>query len=261
MEETPAHQDFSFRLHGNGVSPETFRAREVGKLITQLEHAFQYYLEAKDGATSKDFSLSLVSVKDASLGLGFISHKTKSFLAAFLAITGSINSGDYSIIPTRTIREFQEIQKLVRAKNCVADFLYQDEPFASIRPDTDISPSSTRIIGETVLYGEIKRVGGKSPTARVELDNGSIITCNVISQALAKQLGAKLYSNVALKGMASWSTYDNELLDFTIESLIHYAPPATNKEAFAGLSALLGHHWDAVDNIEAALLNNDTPLE
>ena len=261
MEQSTVSQEFTFRLHGNGVSPETFRARELGKLITQLEHAFQYYLEVKEGKESKEFFLSLVDVKNQSLGLDFSSHKTARFMAAFLTITASINSGDYSEIPTKTVQQFQEIQKVVRAKNCTADFLYKGQRYASIAPDTKIAVADTgRIRGETVLYGEIKRVGGKDPSATVELDTGSIITCNV-SRTLAKQLGSRLYGQVALKGYASWAAIDHELLDFTIESVVHYAPAKTNREAFAVLSQTLGSYWDSIEDVDSFLLNNQPPQE
>lgn len=256
MKDTTDFQPFTFRLHSNGVSPESFKAREIGKLIIQLEHAFQYYLEAKEGASGKDFSLSLVSVVDASCGLGFIAHQVASFMAAFLAITTSIDSGDYSALPAKTIQQFQEIQKLVRAKNCVGDLMYQGKSFASIKSDTKIAvPDTGWIRGETVIYGEIKRVGGKDPTVTIELDTGSIITCNV-SRAVARQLGAKLYAQVALKGYASWSAADYTLLDFSIESVTPYAPAKTNKEAFAALGKVLGRYWDAIDDVDSFLLNN-----
>lgn len=259
MTQATILQDFSFRLHGNNVSPETFKAREIGSIIIQLEQAFKYYLEAKEGAQSKDFYLSLVAIEDKSCGLGFISHeKIASFKAAFVAITLSISTGDYSDIPTKTIQAFQEIQKTVKSNKCIGDFDYQGETFASIKPDTKIAiPETGWIRGETIIYGEVTRIGGKDPTATIALDTGGGITCNV-SRALAKQLGARLYSTVALKGFASWSATDYTLLDFTIEKVMPYAPAATNKQAFATLSKTLAPYWDSIEDIDEFLLNDAT---
>jgi len=247
------NEEFLFRLHGKNISPESFKANEVAKLITLLENAFQVYFQTVGNKEDKDFYLSLTDVKNESLGLKFSPQRIKAFFSAFVIITTSIESQVYTEIPTKTIEDFQEIQKIVRAKNCTADFIYQGQNLASIDSNTLIEVPKTGVIrGETVLYGEVKRVGGKNPSAFVELDSGQTITCN-ISKSVAKRLGAKLYSQVALIGVATWRITDYQILDFQIEDFNDYHK-STNKEAFNRLSKSLGSYWDAIEDIDSFLL-------
>ena len=247
--------EFSFRLYGHNISPETFKASEVAKLITLLENAFQVYFNTTTDNSSKDFYLSLVDVKNESLGLKFSPQKIKSFFTAFALFTSSIETQDFTNLPTKSIQDFQEIQKIVRAKNCTAEFVYQGETLASIDSNTKIAVPKTGVLrGETTLYGEVKRVGGKNPSAAIELDSGETITCN-LTKALAKRLGAKLYSNVALKGIATWRITDYQILDFSIEEF-NDIRKGSNQEAMTRLSQSLGSYWDGIDDIDNFLLKS-----
>lgn len=248
--------DFVFRLYGDHIKPEEFKAREVGKLITQLESAFRYFLLTTEGKQADDFYLSLTQVSDQSLGLRFLPKGWVSFFTAFVTITASINAEDFSSIPTRTIEQFQEIQKLIRAKHCAAEFIYRGETYAAFDGFSKIAiPDTNWIRGETILYGEIKKVGGKHPMATIELDTGQVISCHV-NRVLAKQLGTRLYGPVAVRGMASWSAADYHLLDFQIEAVMDYAP-RSNAAAFADLSREIGPIWDGIDDIDSYLMNDE----
>jgi len=253
MQGIDENNEFMFRLYGDGITPESFKASEVAKLITLLENAFQVYLQTTGEESDKDFYLSLVDVKNESLGLEFLPQKVKSFLTAFTLITSSINTQNFTEIPTKTIEDFQEIQKIIKAKNCAAEFIYKGESRASIDSNTLIEIPKTGVIrGETVLYGEVKRIGGQNPTASIKLDSGETITCS-ISKNVAKKLGAKIYSHVSLRGLATWSVTDYNLLGFIIEDFNDFQQ-ISNEDAFNRLRNSIGTYWDSIEDIDSFLL-------
>jgi hypothetical protein len=244
-------EDFSFRLHGTGITPDSFNANEVGKLLLNLNALFSTYAEYTSRETI-DTGISLVGVQNSSLLLAFRARATVQFTAAFLAITTALSQQDYTRIPTGCIEQLKSIQSLVRSKGCDAQFLKNREEYASINASTTIAVPQTGLLrGETVLYGSVRFVGGKTPRTRIELDTGEVISC-FISRQLATGLGKRLYKKVILKGMAAWSSLDYTLLDFKIESFQDYnpLPPAT---LFAQLSESIGQYWNGIDDPDSYL--------
>lgn len=250
--ENPDVAEFLFRLHGGGVDPYSFSSKEVAEVIIHLESAFKTLLAAENGKQSEQFFISLVGVVDASNGLKLVPNIPSLFTTAFLIITSALASQDYSALPTKSIEDLQQVRKVIRAKGCEGDFVYQNKVVATIKPSTKIDIAATGIIqGETILYGEVTRIGGREPRARIELDTGQIIFCNV-KQAVARLLGAKLYTKVALKGYATWTVSDYKLTDFRIESFTDFIP-VPPVEAFDRLRNILGPYWDKIEDVDSFL--------
>jgi len=255
LEPQRKNEDFSFRLYGTGITPDSFDANEVGKLLLSLSALFNTYTEYTS-RENIDTGISLVGVKDSSLLLAFRAKATTQFAAAFLAITTALSQQDYTRIPTGCIEQLKSIQSLVKSKDCNAQFLKDSEEYASISPSTTIAIPQTGVLrGETVLYGSVRFVGGKKPRTRIELDTGEIINC-FISKDLATGLGKMLYKKVLLKGMAAWSSLDYQLLDFRIESFQDYNPlPPTT--LFTQLSERIGQYWNDIDDPDSYLRDSN----
>ncbi|NVO86552.1 hypothetical protein [Hymenobacter terrestris] len=244
--------EFLFRLHGGGASPTSFSAKEVAEIIMHLESAFKTLLEAEEGEKAEQFYISLVDVVDQSNGLRLVPNIPALFTSVFIAITTALAIQDYSGLPVKTIEDLQQVRKVIRTRGCEGDFMVDNQVVASIKPNTKIEVAASGIVrGETILYGEVTRIGGREPRARISLDTGQIIICNV-KQAVARSLGAKLYSKVALKGYATWTVSNYELTDFQIESFTDYNP-VPPVEAFDRLRDLLGTYWDEIEDVDSFL--------
>jgi hypothetical protein len=258
VEDITQQTDFFFRLwnpfakvEGEKITPESFNSKEVGELLIHLEAAFKAYFDTDPERKAHEPFLSLVEVRNQSLGLHFKPSNSAFFQLAFLAITTAVNSGDFTDIPRKSIEHLQSVQKIVKAKNAEGQFYLGDKRFALLRAETPIvAPEEKKnapIRGETVLYGQVTKTGGIHPAVQVVFDSGETLTCTV-SRSLAKQLGKNLYSKVALKGVAAWSAADYELLEFRIESFEVFQVAKAN-QAFAKLRDTLGKYWDSTDNI------------
>ena len=110
------------------------------------------------------------------------------------------------------------------------------------------------ITGETIIYGEIQRVGGTEPKIVLRLTSGDLFSLDV-SRDVAKNLSPRLYSQVGLRGTATWSYSDNKLLQFEVESLTEYEESSI-ADSFNQLRGVIGKYWDEIEDIEDALLVN-----
>lgn len=249
-----------FKLHGNGVSPKTFRSKEVALLLVSLEDAIKAYIienisEDEDFEES-DLFISPVSIRNESMTLGYIPNVKKYIIPAFSAIAFAINSNDLTSLPQRSIENLKEIQKITRQKNCQADFKLNGTTIAQIDAETQISiPDSYKIKGDTILYGKVIRVGGANPVVRIKLDNNITLSLG-ISQNDAIRLAHKLYKEVGFRGTASWAKDSYRLIDFNVKSIIDEYEPTGIKESFEELSLIAGKYWDDIENIEEYLLRD-----
>lgn len=88
---------------------------------------------------------------------------------------------------------------------------------ATITKDTEL-PELNYIIGETTLFGKIINVGGRKPKAKIELFDGSLISCDA-PENIVIELGKNLYKEVALKGNAKWDSSTLKVESFSITEI------------------------------------------
>ena len=110
---------------------------------------------------------------------------------------------------------------------------------------------SPLVTGTTTLYGKLLRIGGdNSPTAEVRFLDDEKIACKVCSVDLARELAARLYEIIGVRGTASWATSDMSLQDFRIEHLTGYRQTSLT-EAFESLRELAEEHYQKIGDIDA----------
>ena len=250
-----------FKLHGNGVSPKTFKSKEVGLLLVSLEDAIKAYIienntDGSEQLEESDLFISPIFIKDESLTVGYVPNIKKYIVPAFAAIASAITSNDLTSLPQKSIENLKNIQKITYQKNCQADFKLNGETIAKIDSETQISiPDSRKIKGDTILYGKIIRVGGADPVVRVKLD-GNITLSFDVSESDAIRLAHKLYKEVGFRGTASWAKDSYRLLDFKVKSIIDEYEPIGIKKSFEELSLIASKYWDDIENIEEFLLHD-----
>src|SRR5690606_38320829 len=103
-------------------------------------------------------------------------------------------------------------------------------------------------------------------TAKMILLNGARLDCNVTERddlAVARQLGRRLYTEIGVKGEASWDLRDMSVVFFRIDELLDYqATPLP--EALDNLYEIAGQHFEAIDALDtfiADLRGNDGVTE
>ena len=245
-------EELVFRLHGEGINPETLRSRDLGDLLIKFEDSIRTLIrEQNEDIGDDEIFLSVVDIESDSVGIKY-KPNLKEVVAAFVLIASSFNSNNFDILPTKTIIDLKEIQSRTRKYNCSAEFKVNGEVLGELRPDTEISISENlKVRGETSIYGKLVRVGGVEPKARLELLDGYAFSVD-ISESLAQEIAKDLYKTINLNGNAVWNTKDSQIIQFRAESRGQYTE-TSNRQSFSELSDLLGEYWNPIDNIDEVL--------
>ncbi|MCW3128199.1 MAG: hypothetical protein JWO03_3857 [Bacteroidetes bacterium] len=245
-----------FKLEGDGIAPDSFKAREVGEIIISLESSLKAYILAQGQEVDENqLFISLVNVQEGSNRLFLKPNISDLFVAAFIACSAAIAANDYSTLPEKSIKGLQQIQKIIKAKNCDGCLIRNGQTLAEIKPDTEISiPTSHILKGDTIVYGRIIRVGGAEPHVRVKLDNAPLPLTLDVSEDIAVRLAHKLYRVVGFKGTAEWLKVGYSIVSFKVYDVIDKYDPTSNKEAFAEIREIIGDEWDKIEDIKETLL-------
>ncbi len=256
MKLTPSNiEPLHLRFVGNEMKPEKVSSKELAELISAYETSIVSTLfKTNHNEINEDVFISLVEIKERSLGLGF---KPKILALALTAqtITNSLSSGDYSQLPIKAIESLQSIHNFCKKNRCVAEFTNgsSEFPTAVISPESVIEiPREFYIEGETVIYGKLERVGGVEPKIRIRNDNGNLVFIDV-QESDAKFLANSLYEDVAVKGVATWRRETFQLESFKFESIIPFQQEPISS-TISELKILIGSHWDMISDHEAYIL-------
>ena len=108
-------------------------------------------------------------------------------------------------------------------------------------------PEPHFIRGETVIYGRVERVGGVDPKVRVRLSEHEVVSCR-LDEGLAIELGAHLYSEVGLRGQATWDAKDQSLAYFRVDEILPFENAGAATAAYALKEAAQGA-YDVVKDV------------
>jgi hypothetical protein len=170
---------------------------------------------------------------------------------AFIATSEAVASANFASLAPQTLKALETISSFTRKHNAVAEFkaVGSSQVFVEINPETTI-PKSICISGFTELIAKVLRVGGKSPRAMLELNDGSIIYCDIPVE-IAIELGHRLYDPVVFSGEATWNANSLEIEEFKV--LGFKEMPSKNPiDTFASLRELIGNQLSNQDAIELA---------
>jgi hypothetical protein len=243
---------FQIRFTGGDVHPVTVPAHELADLLLGAEQAIS-------SLASKEFPeldastlvIGLSSIKDASLGLEFTTNRPDVVGPAFQRLANGIHSKTWEDFPSRSLAGLEIIANFTSRRKCAAQFwngVGSTEPLAVLDENfCESIPRRSRVRGETLVYGRVERVGGVEPKARLRLLNGDSLSCR-LSEGLARQLGGKLYEEVALRGTATWDASDYSLIYFYADELTNYEPIGLT-EAFQELKAVAGRYYSDIEDV------------
>ena len=137
-----------------------------------------------------------------------------------------------------------------------AEFFLDNQRLTEINPNTIIEiPKTAYIKGETTIYGEVIRVGGKEAKVAFKIDNDKTISLDV-PRDLAKKVAQSLYSVIGLIGTAKWSRFTHDIEEFKPNDIVPYKGGSI-VTSFSLLKNEIGEYWDKIDNISEALLIDD----
>jgi len=165
---------------------------------------------------------------------------------------GAISENDYSKIPISSSEHLRDFHKYNRKLKSNPEFFIAGNHITTMYYDSVVEVPEHKITKyETIEFGELVRVGGVDPTARVKFLTGETISCS-IAKKKAKEIGTCLYENLSFEGICTRNNTTNKIIDFKIKDFtLHKKAKLT--DTFKRLREAGGAVWDDIDNLQDIL--------
>lgn len=228
-------------------------ARELAELLIATEDTISSIaLKRNPGLNPDEIVVGLVQVENQSLGLSFASSSPDVVGSAFKEIADSITRRSFAGLPAKSVRGLRVLAEFNNTHNCRAQFWNGETTARQPLAEMDVGfelflPEDHFIRGETVIYGKVERVGGVDPKVRVRLSEHEVVSCR-LDEALAMELGAHLYTEVGLRGQATWDATDHSLAYFRVDEILPFENRGAAEAALALKDAAQGA-YDAVKDV------------
>jgi hypothetical protein len=245
---------FEVLFDGKGIYPELIplgTLTQTLSAIRRLASGSAITDEDEEEGSSEDASIRLLDVKRGSAVFRFVGPSAVSDLAHLrgvgkvLEVPEELGDNDY------VLRPIELLSTIARRLGCsvvVREADAQKAVLAKIEP-TSYEQIAGRLFltGETAISGHVERVGGATSrrcALRVAFQS-RLLFCRVATEEVARQLGGKLYQDVAVAGTARWLRNSWKVVHFTINS-VSQPEAGSLPEAFKALRKAGGHSWDDV---------------
>ncbi|MFZ1754431.1 MAG: hypothetical protein WBO46_12785 [Caldilineaceae bacterium] len=243
------------RLTGNNIQPGHLRGHDLAALLVALEDTIAVCVVSQEPDLRKEaVRVGLADVQQGSFALQFEMNLIEYTLAAFQLVADAVARNVFDGLPRLALAPLRDLKKVLDRGDYSAEFRLMDHavPLAILTTETDI-PILASLKGETVIYGEVMRVGGVEPRIMLRTVQGKNIYCTT-STSIAQAVASRLYSTVALRGQATWNGESLEIEDFWVTELMEYEPIRAT-DAFAELAALVDDSFYDFDNPDHFLRN------
>jgi len=242
------------KLRFTGVAdlkPQVLRAKELAEIIVNFEAAIVATVVDQDPSIKREqIAVPLVAVQDESVGLVFAPNLPELTYRAAFRIVDAFATQQFHQLPQQALTPLRSLVRFVRSRGCVAELSIaraQRSATIEITPATRIE-TSIPIEGETVLFGEVVRVGGIEPKVELKPVNGKALFCATTAE-IAVQLAGRLYQQVSVLGCAVWDYETWEIKEFQIKQVLPYVQKPIS-QAFRLLRESAAGAYDAVDDVE-----------
>lgn len=240
------------RFEGNGISPDKVKPSEISELINEFQNVLLSTIKQEHreiDITSLLFSLD--SIRKESLGINFkalqetiLPDIRQAVVGAYLLITTSINTKDFSNLNSNSISSLKKIAAFSKKYSCNGHFNRNGETLSTITPTTEIRESQIPLLkGTTTIYGEVIDVGAN---IHLKLNDGSKLYIDV-DKKVSKQLGTRLWDYVGLRGIAKWDPVTFKIIEFKYTEILEFSPGSVS-QTFSDLRELTSGAWDKFDS-------------
>lgn len=238
---------FRLKIDGVDLEPHTIPLDELGRLLALYGRS----VRVGSKASPDDVAVSLVGVTS---GSGLFSFAISEALTSVVeehakAIAGS----DFVRLSPQEHDLLAQVSDRIAKRGWTLSWVEESGvqiPEGAIVSSERPVPKREQIAdlsGETVLYGQLRRIGGRQPRADLVLDDGTRVSCPIKMQSpqQVRELAARLYTEVGLRGEAQWDSGSSELIAFSITEMLQYRPGNVSAafRSLAGLSPL----WGTID--------------
>lgn len=245
-------QVFEINIAGEGISPESIRASDLADILKSIEESISSVaIQMNPDLDLDDFIVGLVQIQRGSARLAFSSSQPSIAKNSFEDISTAVSEKKIYRLPSTAVEGINKIVDFSKRRGCVIELRpdIQKEPTAFIQPDTDFGIKEKQTISsDSVIFGNLERIGGVRPMARIRISEHEVISCSV-SYDLAKSLASRLYENIGLTGRATWNTQNWSMTTFEIHNITQYEGGSI-KDAFRELANAAGDAWSDIDDVK-----------
>lgn len=242
-------------IKGRNARPDTIGMGELGDLLKLWESTIKAAVSVEDRTSGSDDGrplVSLVEVKEgdsSDMGIAMLD----CVVPAFSAISEAVATHSYSKIPSDCQEGLHRISKW--ASRRLLEIQIEEDTTHNIRhgvisrKSPVLSPSSPNfsVDGPTTAWGYLLQAGGKKPRFALEFPDGRKIVITA-DEAMTKEVSARLYENVGIEGIATWSVSDWKMTAFRAIRLLDYRPQEANLvDTFKELADAAKGRWEDVD--------------
>ena len=240
---------------GDDISPSTLSAHDLAAIISSVETAVVATItpdyEPED--QGEDVKLGLVGIHDGSVELTFAAPLLwqKIIEDSFKRVVQFVHDPAGHHLPERAVSALEDLQRRTKRLGSEATFRWkgkQEDTAATLTATTDLTasvPHTRRLSGDTTLYAKVERVGGKKPKVALQPLKGETLYCSV-NEDVAKELAKRLYTEVAVRGVATWDD-DGNVVDFKVTGLLKWKP-TSNYKAIIGLRNRFGDEYNNIED-------------
>lgn len=235
------------RLLGPDVSPETVDVDELLGLISKYKAAVLETAKTMNQALTSDESrMALVRVAKGSDRLRLAVDRTLA--RPVREVSMAVRSNDWSRCGPDACKSISDVSRQLRPRHWELELPSGGRGAKPVlRGDTAITAPPTYVAsGETVLYGTVDDAGReKHPRLRLILADGTPVDVTGPRDEI-KRLGARLFDEVALRGVATWNLDTGRVTHFSLTGIEEFRETSL-LEAFENLASVAGSNWDQVD--------------
>lgn len=241
--------EFQLLFSGRDLFPNRIRVGEIAELLSTIEDVCFGIAGHNSQLTKEHLLISLVSIQPGSLELTFSTALPDLLMPSLQNFAAALKEQQWSAIPKDVYEPLDKIIRFLKSHDAQADLIAPNgakRVLITLTPDLRL-PRPSMLVGETVIYGQIVRVGGVEPKVEIKTINGKTLFCP-FDRTLASELGALLYQVVGLKGTAKWDSRSGDIVDFRVTSLLPYRKSSLT-ETFRQLRELAGGHFEDIDDV------------
>ena len=251
MSNSPVSKSFiEVSFSGEDIKPDSVKASDIADILKAVEDMVEAQVFRDHPEIDKEtVVVGLVGVKSSSLDLQFSSTIPELALAAFQDTGQAIRDRDFSRLPSSSFDALALVVSFTRKRQCTADFIILNgkrDVIATITPDIELERKPL-LTGETTIYGQVVRVGGRKPRVMVEMVDGRTIFC-AANVDIARTLGGRLYQVVGLAGIAEWDSKTLTMDTFAIKAILPYEATSF-KQAMAELAELTSSYYAEITDV------------
>lgn len=247
----PANTLFTIRLTGEDVRPDLLGAGDLAQLLIAAEQTVLSVAREENPDESDDIILTLADVKSESVGLQFSSNKPDTVRRAFYTVVDRVKTNNFQALPGPVLEGLRTLTRFTSDHKGYTQFWNgsANEPLLELAPDFAVGlPRPDYQRGETVLYGNVERVGGVKPRIKLRVSPNKVIYGDADAEQ-ARTLGTSLYKPAALRGKATWDARTGQIVYFRVTEVLSYAPTDI-RDAFAELREATNGAYDKVEDVD-----------